>query len=111
MLLADAPWHFSHEDVVHALQRLRSPEAVGLLERTAFSVHKYQDYDETFGLARKCTWAPADIGTPEARLALARLANCNNSFIAVYAKKRLDQWERELHRKGTVTSPWPKTSQ
>jgi hypothetical protein len=101
ILLAEAPWHQRHEDVVRALQQLRSPEAIGALERTAFSTYEYLAYDEDFGLARKCTWALADIGTPAARGALTRLANCNNPKIAAYAKKRLDSWEKELPRKGS----------
>jgi len=100
MLLAGAPWHQRHEDVVRALQQLRNPDAVSVLERTAFSTHQYLAYDEDFGLARKCTWALADIGTPAAREALTRLANCNNQTIAGYAKKRLDNWGKELPRKG-----------
>jgi hypothetical protein len=35
-------------------------------------------------LHEKCTWARADIGTPEAQQALTRLA-CDNSNIASYA--------------------------
>lgn len=100
IVLADADWHLRQEDVVGALQDLRSPSAVDVLERCAFSVHEHLAYDDNFGLARKCTWAIADIGTNEAREALRRIANCDNSTIAGYAKKRLDNWEKELHRKG-----------
>lgn len=100
ILLAEAPWHQRHEDVIRALQQLHSPEAVSALERTAFSTYEYLAYDEDFGLARKCTWALADIGTPAAHEALTRLANCNNATIAGYAKKRLDNWGKELPRKG-----------
>ncbi len=66
ILLAEAPWHTRHEDVVRALQSLRSPTAVGALERTAHAVHAYLAYDDGLALARKCTWALADIGTPDA---------------------------------------------
>jgi hypothetical protein len=112
ILLAEGPWHQRHEDVVRAIQQLRSPDAVDALERTAFSVHEYLAYDEDFSLARKCAWALADIGTPEAQHALGRLAACNNSIIASYAQKRLDNWGDELHRKGhshstTVSQPTP----
>jgi hypothetical protein len=51
--LADAPWHFCHEDVVFGLQQLKNPAAIAILEKTAFSVHKYLDYDENFGLRPK----------------------------------------------------------
>ena len=104
ILLAEASWHQRHEDVVRYLQQLRSPAAVDALERTAFSIHEYLAYDEDFGLARKCTWALADIGTPAAHQALTRLADCNNPTIAGYAKKRLDNWQKELPRKGLQSS-------
>jgi hypothetical protein len=57
---------------------------VDALERTAHAVHDYLAYDDGFALTRKCTWALADIGTPEAQQALTRLA-CDNSNIASYA--------------------------
>jgi HEAT repeat protein len=98
--LADASWHSCHEDAVFGLQCLKDPSAIAVLEKVAFSVHEYLDYDENFGLARKCTWALADIGTPDAHSALTRLAGCDNAMIAGYAKKRLDNWLAESHRKG-----------
>lgn len=98
--LAEVPWHHSHEDVVHLLQMLRSPDAVAALERVTFSKHEYLAYDNNYALARKCTWALADIGSPEAYDSLTRIAKCNDPTIAGYAKKRLENWERELPRKG-----------
>ena len=100
--LAGARWHSRHEDVVLALQKLRPPQAVAALESLAVVRHPYLDYDEFFGLARKCTWALADIGTPEAREALTRLAGSNNSAIAGFAAKRLENWQHELPRKGVA---------
>lgn len=97
--LVEADWHIRDEDVVGALQTLRAPEAVVGLERCTYSVHEHLAYDGFFGLARKCTWALADIGTPDAREALTRISNCANPIIAGYAKKRLDNWEKELNRK------------
>jgi hypothetical protein len=99
IILVEAPWHSRHEDIARALQQLRSPVAVDALERTAHAVHEYLAYDDSFALARKCAWALADIGTPEAKRALRRLAACDNSIIASYAQKRLTNWQNELHRK------------
>lgn len=68
-LLIDAlpgTWHSRHEDVVRALQTTRAVDAVETLFEAAHARHGYLDYDETFGLARKCTWALADIGTEAA---------------------------------------------
>jgi hypothetical protein len=98
--LLEADWHQSHEDIVGILADLRAPNAVGALERTAHALYEYLDYDEFFGLARKCTWALADIATPEAHQALTRLAASDNSLIAGYARKRLATWQTESHRKG-----------
>ena len=98
--LAEAPWHQCHEDVVRGLQELRDPDAVSALERVTFSKHHYLAYDHNYALARKCTWALADIGTQEAREALMRIATCEDRILASYAQKRLDKWEKELPRKG-----------
>ena len=93
-------WHFRHEDVVLALQELKPSQAVDALYQAALVTHEYLGYDEFFGLSRKCTWALADIGTPEANRALVALTKSENETIAGYAQKRLDNWEQELHRKG-----------
>jgi hypothetical protein len=98
--LVGAPWHISHKDVVQNIQGLRCPQAAPALERTAHAVYGYLSYDNNFGLARKCTWALADIGTPDAQKALERLSQSGNAKIAAYASKRLAHWQEELPRKG-----------
>jgi hypothetical protein len=97
--LLEMPDHFRHEDIVSGLQKLRDPRAINALYRTALTRHSYLDYDEFFGLARKCTWALADIGTPDALAKLKLLATATNPTIAAYAKKRIERWKSELHRK------------
>ena len=102
-LLTDAltmPWHTRHEDLASALQAIKSPASVDGLFMAATAQYQYLEYDEFFGLARKCTWALADIGTAEAQQRLAQLARSENLIIAGYAQKRLDRWNQELHRKG-----------
>jgi hypothetical protein len=94
------PWHTRHEDIARALQRLRDPRTVDALFSAALSRHDYLAYDEFFGLARKCTWALADIGTIEAKRRLEQLAGSENPMIAGYARKRLGRWEEEMDRKG-----------
>lgn len=104
-LLADAlgmDWHTRHEDIVGALQTMKDPETVDALYAAATVTYPYLDYDEFFGLARKCTWALADIGTESARAHLQTLSKTENATIAAYAKKRLDSWNRELARKVSV---------
>jgi hypothetical protein len=94
------PWHHSHEDLLSVLQDLKDPRSVDAVFEAAQVQHEYLDYDEFFGLARKCTWALADIGTPEARGRLEQLAASPNQLVAGYARKRLDGWQGEIHRKG-----------
>jgi len=98
--ILELPWHHSHEDIVATFQYLKAPEPVEALYRTAFVEHEYRAYDEYFGLARRCTWALADIGTGEAYAKLELLAQFNNPMIAAHAQKRIDSWEKEKTRKG-----------
>jgi len=93
-------WHNRHEDVVSVLQRLKDPRAVDALYNEAHSEYEYLNYDDCYGLARKCTWALADIGTPEAKEKLQKLVQESNQMIAEYAQKRLNNWEEEKSRKG-----------
>jgi HEAT repeat protein len=84
------PWHQKHEDIASVLQRLQDPRGVESLYTAAQATHAYLDYDEVFGLARKCTWALAKIGTPEALESLRRLAKgASSEIVRGYAAKRL----------------------
>lgn len=98
--LLGKPWHYRHEDVVSILQGLKDPRSVDALYNEAHSEYEYLNYDDCYGLARKCTWALADIGTPEAKTKLQQLAQENNQIVADYAQKRLNNWEEEKSRKG-----------
>jgi HEAT repeat protein len=60
---------------------------------------EYLQYDENFALARKCTWALTDIGTDAAMAKLQELAGSSNPKIRSYARKRLENWQGEIHRK------------
>lgn len=100
--LLGKPWHYYHEDIVRTLQLLRDSRAVDALYEEAHSEYEYLNYDDCYGLARKCTWALADIGTPEAKAKLQQLAQENNKLVAEFAQKRLDNWEKEKSRKGTT---------
>jgi HEAT repeat protein len=93
-------WHERHEDLAHALQELKDPRAIQALSAAARAKHQYLAYDESRALARKCTWALADIGTPEALASLRMLASTEDPAVAAYAQKRIDAWEAERHRKG-----------
>lgn len=101
MGLLRQPWHYQHEDVVLALQELKDPRAVDALYEEAHASYEYLAYNDSCALARKCTWALADIGTLEAKAKLEALAREGNELVAGYAQKRLNQWGKELSRKGT----------
>jgi hypothetical protein len=97
--LCGARWHVSHEDVVNALQEIGDVRAIGAIEEVAYVDLDYLDYDEYFGLARKATWALADIGGLIAKEALHRIAASQNPVKATYARKRLQNWDVERDRK------------
>lgn len=99
------PWHRQHEDLIGWLQRLRDPRAVDALHAASLVDHEHLEHDEFFGVARKCTWALADIGTPEALAKLRLLALSSNPLVAGYAQKRIDAWDDEAHRKGPAGKP------
>jgi|ERR1041384_60671 hypothetical protein len=96
------PWHRKHEDIASALQQLRVPATADALAEAALVKHDYLAYNDSHALARKCTWALADIGSPQARCHLETLARVDDAEIAGYAQKRLDSWDSELGRKGAV---------
>ena len=92
--------HQRNEDIANTLQNLKDPRTVDALYRAALTIHDHLDYDQFFNVARYCTWALADIGTPEAFAKLQLLAKIENHLIAQYATKRIDAWEKEKPRKG-----------
>ena len=96
LLLLD--WHTRHEDIVGIFQELKDDRATEALFQVATKRFGYLDYDEFDGLARKCTWALADIGSPKSREKLQILSGSENELIAGYAKKRLERWEDERKR-------------
>ena len=97
--LLEAKWHFDHEDITLALQKIGDSRAIDVLKRTATCKFDYLDYDDSYPLSRKCTWALADIGTEEAKAALKELAKNSDELIAEYAQKRINNWDKELKRK------------
>ena len=93
------PGHYYHEDIIGILQRIKDARAVEGIYNASLLYHSYLAYDDTSGLARKCTWALADIGNEEAYEKLKLLAANPNAHVAGYAQKRLDSWEKEQGRK------------
>ncbi len=87
LLLAD--FHTRHEDIALALEDLKDPRSIGALYLAAHAHFAHLDYDENFALPRKCTWALARIGTPEAFDRLRQLVESPNPKISAFAQKRL----------------------
>lgn len=91
-------WHTCHDQLVLNFQRLSNPLTIGILYETALNEEiESMDYKP---IARKCTWALADIGTEAAKGKLNLLAKCGDEIIEGYANKRLINWEKEQYRKG-----------
>ncbi len=98
-------WHYSHETIAGYLQLMKSPTSVDALLKTAQMKFEYLEYDNSEALARKCTWALADIGTDLSKSALKKLSDFKEPQIASYARKRVDNWEAEIKRKGNIKNP------
>lgn len=98
----ESDWHKQHEDLASAFQSISNPITAKSLFNVAFSDFKYCNWNEYFPLQRKCTWALADIGTPEAKDFLEQIQLKANETIAGFAAKRLENWESELSRKGQI---------
>ena len=91
-LLALAPWHHSHEDIVIVMERLRDPRSIETLYLTALSEHEYLDFDDNYALGVRCTWALGKIGTNSANEKLRLLAETENPIIkkaAIFQLERL----------------------
>lgn len=85
--LLRADWHTKHEDIALSLQKARDPRAIDALFETAQVQHRYLDHSPGV-LARKCTWALADIGTPEAYERLRQLATSSDRSESTIGAKR-----------------------
>lgn len=79
--LIDAEWHFSHEDVVDALDTLRVPEYAHSLFRATEWVPKYLQFDERRALAVKASWALWRLRTEESRRLLEKLSRSDDSIL------------------------------
>jgi hypothetical protein len=86
-----ADWHVRHEDVVSALDDLRSSDAVEALFHATQWIPKYLDYDDSRALAVKAIWAIGNIPGTEAETKLEALALSND---AILRKTAVEQLER-----------------
>lgn len=82
-------WHLSHEDVVSALDRLRTPAAVDALFSATQWIPEYLDYDDNRAFARKAIWALGKLGTAEADQKLQLLARSEDENLRDAAQEQL----------------------
>lgn len=87
--LCVADWHQRHEDVVTALGKLRSPDAVDALLRAATWVPEYLQYDEHRALARNAIWALGKTPGDAAELALEQLSKDASEIVREGASAQL----------------------
>lgn len=92
-------WHGLHDHIASGFQAGKNP-AVAAFMFESVTNGKIPEL-EYKPVSRRCTWALADIGTPEAKSYLEKIAQSEDKIIAGFAKKRLDNWDREARRKGT----------
>ena len=89
--LVDLDWHYSHEDVVEALDRLRSPSAAEALFRATQIIPKSLEYDDNRALAVKAIWALGKIPGSEAEIKLQILARSDNEILRKAASGQLER--------------------
>ena len=89
--LVEADWHVRHEDVVSALDKLRSPETVEALFRATQWIPKSLEYDDSRALAVKAIWALGKIPGTEAEAKLEMLARSENTILRQNAVEQLER--------------------
>ncbi|WP_313919557.1 hypothetical protein [Tahibacter sp.] len=87
--LEPADWHHSHEDVVLALDDLRSPAAVEALHHATQWIPAHLDFDFNRALAVKAIWALGKIDSEDATAALVQIAQDPNPLLAECAAKQI----------------------
>ena len=87
--LVTADWHQRHEDVVSAIDDLRSPDAIDALIKATQNIPEYLEFDDSRALAVKAIWALSKIDSDAAKEALKRLSLTDDPIVANQAKNRL----------------------
>ena len=95
-LLLTQTWHHQHEDFIGLLQHQKSPASVPAL-KAAIALKPqlaYLDYDDYGAYYKKCLWALAAIGTPEAIAVIRECVSAEDEQLreeAVYRLHKLEQ--------------------
>jgi len=89
--LIDEDWHYSHEDVVSALQTWPTIDTVEALFRATQWIPKSLDYDDSRALAVKAIWALGKTPGTEAETKLEALARSENTILRKNAVEQLER--------------------
>lgn len=86
-------WHTSHGEMVRLLQGWRDPASVAPLQEVIHLKARlgYLDYDDYGAFYKKCLWALAAIGTPEAVCAIEQCVASDDSVLREQAVYRLNR--------------------
>jgi hypothetical protein len=87
--LSDAEWHFSHEDVVSAIDEVNIKPAVDVLYRATLKLHPYLAYDDCRALAVKAIWALGNLRDETADEKLRMLAQRDEKILKEAALHQL----------------------
>lgn len=89
--LVEADWHYSHEDVVSALQTWPTADTVDALYRATQRIPKSLEYDDSRALAVKAIWALGKIPGHEAETKLETLARSGDAILQRTAGEQLER--------------------
>jgi hypothetical protein len=89
--LVDEDWHEDHENVVSALDELRTPLAIEALFRATQWIPGYLDFDEARALAVKAIWALGNLPGPEAETKLKAIARSDDAILRTNAEEQLER--------------------
>lgn len=87
--LAQAEWHYSHEDIASAFDEIRVPGCVNSLRYLAQWVPEYLEFDEARALGSKAVWALKKIGDASARAALREISVSQKDIVGRLAQEKL----------------------
>lgn len=93
-------WHEMHDRLASGFQWSRHPSLSQFLFEQINS-GKIPEF-EYKPVSRKAIWALADIGTDESKNYLNKLAESKDKIVQQFAIKRIDNWDKEIGRKGRM---------
>jgi hypothetical protein len=89
--LSSVDWHSKHEDVVTALGKLQTPDAVEALYQATRWIPEYLGFDETRALAMKAIRALGRLPGREAEQALERVLHSDSEMLQARARVELER--------------------